>query len=106
MALAHPQGNNRVYICLRGDDLINPGEQDLLMRLIYDILGAYYIRRMEFEFVFEDGDNASCLELKMSHHITFDDATNIANIIKQSVALCKGEYRKFNSWIDSTEAYG
>jgi hypothetical protein len=95
----------RVYIWLRGDDMLKSDEEDQMMQLLYDIIGDINIRRMEFEYAFEDGDDVGCLEMRMSSRISLDDATNIANTIKQSIDLCKGEYKKFKSWFDSAQAY-
>jgi hypothetical protein len=96
----------RIYIWLGGDSFLKPDEEDQLMGVLSDIIGgAYHISRMNFEYAFEDGDDVGCLEIRLRSHLTLDDATNIANIIKHSTHLCKGKYEKFKSWFKSAQAF-
>jgi len=97
---------NRIYIWLGGDVILKPDEEAHLMGLLSDIIGgAYHIRRMNFEYMFEDGDDIGCLEIRLRSHLTFDDAKNIVNTIKHSTDLCKGKYEKFKSWFKSAQAF-
>lgn len=107
MSAAHPEGKHRIFIWLGGDTFLKPDEEEQLKGLLSDMIGgAYHIRRMYFEYAFEDGDDIGSLEIQLRSHLTFDDANNIANIIKNSTDdLCKGKYNTFRSWFKSARAF-
>lgn len=98
----------RVIIWFSGHyrDILSSQEERHFQTIITDIIGNFYIKKSEWSFEYQDGDDQGEFEVRLKKFVDIETANKMVDVIKSNVSSqARFIPDKYKSWLRSARVY-